>query len=240
MIDQNQENKVSKPIVLNVRFFRKIAAEAPHSLKWFHRVISLAEKILSGEILCTLIILMYDIGLECIGYTTNDLIAGIVPGSMTAHLYFIIVQDAAFLRGERVYMILAVFGALVFASLHFRIAKGCGYPFGYRKFAVLLFAEAVFTGIFAGWFTPFWGLEFRLAFAGIVLRIGAAVFLLYADACSEWGDGLAEADRVLWAAEQYRWDDDFVLDENLSDEEWMRIMEEYREAHRKRHGKSKK
>ncbi len=223
---------MNKQIVNNVRFYREVAAEAPHSLKWYHWVIRLAEMVIAAEILCTLIILAYDIGLECIGFTTTGRIAGIVPGSMSSHLYFVIVQDAAFLRGERIYMILAVVGALAFASLHLHVAKICGYPFGYWQFAVLLFAEAVLTGIFAGWFTPFLGLEFRLAIIGIVLRNGAGVFLLYANSCVDWVDSLAEADEVLWAAEQYHWDDDFVIDD-VSGEDWKRIMEEYQEAHRK-------
>lgn len=239
MLDQNQDFPEKEPFVNNVRFYRRLAEEAPHSVRWYRRVMSLAPRIVCAELFCTVILLGCDFALTAFGRTTDGpiagLIAGLVPGSMTAHLIFTLTRRAFFPLWGRAGRILAAAGALAIVSIHLRIARDSGYPFGHRRFIILLFAEAGAAVVNILLSAPFGEPSFWAAAVGIALRVGAAAFLMYADTCPNWGDGAEETAWILWAAEKYHWPDDYVLDENtLPNEDWMRIVEEYKEAHQKR------
>lgn len=243
MNEPNESIETVKPIkhiILDVRYYRRLFEEAPHSIRWFRRVIAIGWNIIPIDILSSLFILAYDFGMDAVGLSANHLLAGILPGSMSAHLCFVLVQNAVQLSGERVYMILAYVGALVFVSLHFLVAREIWFPFIVTQYAYPIFAEAGVTAIAAWLFMPVGGITFWLAITGVILRIGLGAFLFYLRACMNWGDGLETAVRVLWAAETYHWPDDFVLDDHITNEEWMNLMREYDEAHRKHRPASKK
>ena len=239
-IEPNESGAPVRHFTPDIRYYRGIVAKAPHSIRWYRTVTAVGWNIIPAEIFSTLFILVCDSGLDAIGHTADSLIAGILPGSMTAHLYFMLVQNAARLRGEHAYMILAALGALTLLSIRFRVAEETWFPFVMKQYAYLIFAEAGVTGIAAWRFMPLWGIAFRLAIAGIVLRIGLGAFLFYLEACAHWGDGLEIAVRVLWAAETCHWPDDFVPDDHIDHEEFMKLMREYDEAHRRRRPGSKK
>lgn len=229
-----------KQITLNIRYYRNTVSEAPHSIRWFRRVIAIGWNIVPIDIFSSLLILICDFGLDAVGLSANHLLAGILPGSMSAHLCFTLVQNAVHLCGDRTYMIFAYIGALAFVSIHFLVAREIWFPFIVTQYAYPLFAEAGITAIAAWLFMPIGGIAFWLAIAGVILRIGLGAFLFYLSACMNWGDGLEMAVRVLWAAETYHWPDDFVLDDRFTNEEWMALMREYDEAHRKPRPEPKK
>ena len=230
-----------KHITLDIRYYRRLLEEAPHSIRWFRRVVAIGWNIIPIDILSSLFILAYDFGLDAVGISANHLVAGVLPGSMSAHLCFALVQNAVQLCGERAYIILAYVGALAFVSIHFLIAREkTWFPFIVTPYAYPVFAEAGVTAISAWLFMPFGGITFWLAIAGVILRIGLGAFLFYLNASMNWGDELETAVRVLWAAETYHWPDDFVLDNHIPNEEWMNLMREYDEAHRKHRSETKK
>ncbi|MBQ3956108.1 MAG: hypothetical protein II680_09460 [Clostridia bacterium] len=100
MLDQNQDFPEKEPFVIDVRFYRRLAEKAPHSVRWYRRVMSLAPRIVCAELFCTLILLGCDFALTAFGRTTDGpiagLIVGLVPGSMTAHLIFTLTRRAFF------------------------------------------------------------------------------------------------------------------------------------------------
>ena len=233
--------KPMKHIILDVRYYRRLVEEAPHSIRWFRRVIAIGWNIVPIDIFSSLLILICDFGLDTLGLSANHILAGILPGSMSAHLCFTLVQNVVQLCGKRTYIILAYVGALAFVSIHFLVAREeIWFPFVVTRYAYPIFAEAGVTAVAAWLFMPIGGIEFWLAIVGTFLRIGLGAFLFYLSACMNWGDGLETAVRVIWAAETYHWPDEFVLDDRITNEEWMALMKEYDEAHRKHRPAAKK
>ncbi|MBE6726729.1 MAG: hypothetical protein E7576_16300 [Ruminococcaceae bacterium] len=205
---------------------RKIKETARHSAAWYRRAARIGKIAAVFCLLSSLTVTGYDFWLELNGYAAGNLIAGIVPGSMAAHLYFRFVQRAAFLLENRRIVLLAAFGALVFLSLEVLLFVRVFRNRDLKGLAFFLFADAAVTYFVVCLLLP--TVEYMLlsAVAGCVFRILLGVLLMKGHSGEMWQQWLFAADETLWAAEKYGWSERFNP-LTLSEEEWNRIHEDY-------------
>ena len=205
---------------------RHIKKTARHSLAWYRRTARIGKIAAVFCLLCSLAVTGYDFWLEWNGYAAGNLIAGIVPGSMAAHLYFRFVQYIAFALGDRRIVLLAAFGALVILSIEVLFVVRAFRSHSMKELALFMFADAFVTWFVVCLLLPI--VEFMLlsAVAGFILRMGLGFILLKGHAGERWNEWLFAADETLWAAQRYGWSEGFNPLE-LSKEEWDKIHEEY-------------
>ncbi len=205
---------------------KDVKKRARHPYRWYRRAALRGRAAAVVSLLCAFAVTGADFWLESTGSAAENGIAGILPGSAAAHLYFRFVRYIAALRGERGVVVLAALGALVAVSLHVLLGWRAIREGRMRGLALLVFFEA-FTAYAAGCL-PVPGAEFPLfpAAVGIALRAVLGFFLLRGHSGKLWCEWLFAADEMLWAAQKYGWGDDFDL-HSLSEEEWSGIHADY-------------
>ena len=217
-MDRNSDNALE--------IARKIKETARHSPDWYRRAARIGKIAAVFCLLSSLAVTGYDFWLELNGYAAGNLIAGIVPGSMAAHIYFRFVQRAAILLENRRIVLLAAFGALVFLSLEVLLFARVFRKRDLKGLALFMFADAVVTYYVVCLLLP--TVEFMLlsAVAGTVFRVLLGVLLWKGHNGEKWRQWLFAADETLWAAKKYGWSERFDP-LTLSEEEWDKIHEEY-------------
>lgn len=207
---------------------RRIKKTARHSADWYRCAARIGKITAVFSLLCSLAVTGYDFWLAGNGYAAGDLIAGIVPGSMSAHLYFRFVQYIAFLRDDRRIVLLAAFGALAVLSLQILLFVRVFRNRSMKGLALFMFFDAAASYCVVSLIMPVTESMLLSAVIGTVLRMGLGLLLLTGHSGERWCEWLFAADETLWAAEHYGWEERFDP-LTLSEEEWEKIHEEYLE-----------
>lgn len=205
---------------------RRIKKTARHSADWYRRAARIGRIAAVFSLLCSLAVTGCDFWLGARGGASENPIAEIVPGSMTAHLYFRFVRYIAFLRDDGRIVLLAAFGALAVLSLQILLFVRVFRDRSMKGLALFIWFDAFVSCCAACLLMPVTEFMSLSAVAGTVLRMGLGLLLLTGHSGEKWGEWLFAADETLWAAEHYGWEERFNP-LTLSEEDWEKIHEEY-------------
>ena len=211
---------------ISIEFMKKILSEAPYSTKGC-RCIDIAGRMIAAlTLLFSLAITGCDFLPELFGYGWENRSAGLLPGSMSAHLYFRFVRHLAQLRDDRRILLLAAFGALVPISLHILLATKALRRGSTKDLSFFMLFEAAVTCIVLCRFLPVVGFTQISAVIGVILRACAAGFLLFCHRVKAQSLMLGIAEMMIWAAAKYGWPDSFNLAE-ITKEKYGKIEKEF-------------
>ena len=211
---------------ISVALVKKILSEAPYSPKACRRIDIAGRMIAALTLLCSLAAAGCDFLPELLGYGREHRIAGLLPGSMSAHLYFRFARHLAVLRDDRRILLLAAFGALIPISLHVLLAAKAIRRGSTKDLSFFMLFEAALTCVVLYRFLPAVGFTQMSAVIGVSLRAGAAGLLLFCHRVRAQSLMLGIAEMMIWAAAKYGWPDSFNLAE-ITSEEYGKIEKEF-------------
>ena len=216
---------MDKPCI-SVAFMKRILSEAPYSPKACRRIDIVSRIIAALTLLCSLAITGCDFYEELLCGGSENEIAGVLPGSMSAHLYFRFVRHIAVLRDDRRILLLAAFGALVPLSLHILFAVKAIRKGNTKNLSFFMLFEAASACAVLCRFPHAVGFTQIAALIGVCLRAGAAGFLFFCHRVRAQSIMLGFAEIMVWAAAKNGWPDSFNL-AGITDDEYRKIEEEF-------------